>query len=179
SDTEQGPRVFIIEGGSEGLSIGEDPTMGLLASAQRPIKLTDVRVSRDNMLGTEELDYQAVVDLGTLARCAMAVGAGQAVLDYIVPYVTGREAFGEPISHRQAVAVMVADMASEVDSMRLLTWRAGSRAAHGKSFQREAYLARTLCKKEAMVIGTNGVQLLGGHGYTKEYLVERWYRDLR
>src|SRR5699024_7103795 len=95
ADTEQGPRVFIIEGGSEGLSIGEDPTMGLLASAQRPIKLTDVRVSRDNVLGTEEFDYQAFVDLGTLAWCAMAVGASQAVLDYVVPYVNEREAFGE------------------------------------------------------------------------------------
>src|SRR5699024_8422677 len=177
ADTEQGPRVFIFEGGCGGLSIGADPTVALLASAQRPSKLTDVRVSRENVLGTEEFDYQAFVDLGTLAWCAMAVGASQAVLDYVVPYVNEREAFGEPISHRQAVAFMVADMAIEVDSMRLLTWRAVSRAAQGKSFQREAYLARTLCKKKAMEIGTNGVQLLGGHGYTKEYLVERWYRD--
>lgn len=179
ADTEQGPRVFIVTGGTEGLTIGEDPTMGLLASAQRPIKLTDVRVNRANMLGDDAFDYQAFVDLGTLAWCAMAVGASQAVLDYVIPYVNEREAFGEPISHRQAVAFMVADMAIEVDSMRLLTWRAVSRAAQGKNFQREAYLARTLCKKKAMEIGTNGVQLLGGHGYTKEYLVERWYRDLR
>src|SRR5699024_4399452 len=179
ADTENGPKVFIIEGDTEGLTIGEDPTMGLLASAQRPIKLQDVRVSQEQILGGEQFDYQAFIDLGTLAWCALAVGASQAVLDYVIPCVNEREAFGEPISHRQAVAFMVADMAIEVDSMRLLTWRAVSRAAQGKSFQREAFLARTLCKKKAMEVGTNGVQLLGGHGYTKEYLVERWYRDLR
>lgn len=179
AQTDAGPKVFIIEGGSEGLTIGEDPAMGLLAADTRPLHLHQVRVSKDQVLGDENFDYQAFIDLGTLAWCALAVGTGQAVLDYVIPYANEREAFGEPISHRQAVAFMIADMAIEIDSMRILTWRAVSRAAQGKSFQREAYLARTLCKTKAMEVGTNGVQLLGGHGYTKEFPVERWYRDLR
>lgn len=179
AQTEQGPKMFIIEGGTEGLHIGKDPAMGVLAADTRPLTLNKVRVPANQVLGDDHFDYQAFVDLGTLAWCAFAVGASQAVLDYVIPYANEREAFGEPISHRQAVAFMIADMAIEIDSMRILTWRAVSRAAQGKSFQREAHLARTLCKAKAMQIGTDGVQLLGGHGYTKEFPVERWYRDLR
>lgn len=179
AQTEHGPKVFIIEGGTDGLSIGEDPAMGLLAADTRPLNLNQVRVPANQVLGSEDFDYQTFVDLGTLAWCAFAVGASQAVLDYVIPYANEREAFGEPISHRQAVAFMIADMAIEIDSMRILTWRAVSRAAQGKSFQRETHLARTLCKAKAMQVGTDGVQLLGGHGYTKEFPVERWYRDLR
>ncbi|HCO64997.1 MAG TPA: butyryl-CoA dehydrogenase, partial [Alcanivorax sp.] len=100
-------------------------------------------------------------------------------LDYVVPYCNERKAFGEPISHRQAVAFMVADIAIELDAMRMLTYRAVCRAEQGKPFQRETHLARTLVKDKAMQIGTDGVQLLGGHGFTHEYPVERWYRDLR
>lgn len=179
AQTEQGPKVFIIEGGTDGLTVGEDPAMGVLAADTRPLTLHQVRVPASQVLGDDNFNYQAFVDLGTLAWCAFAVGASQAVLDYVIPYANEREAFGEPISHRQAVAFMIADMAIEIDSMRILTWRAVSRAAQGKSFQREAHLARTLCKAKAMQIGTDGVQLLGGHGYTKEFPVERWYRDLR
>jgi alkylation response protein AidB-like acyl-CoA dehydrogenase len=94
-------------------------------------------------------------------------------------YALERKAFGEPISHRQAVAFMVADIAIELDAMRMLTYRAVCRAEQGKPFQRETHLARTLVKDKAMQIGTDGVQLLGGHGFTHEYPVERWYRDLR
>ncbi|SOC04370.1 alkylation response protein AidB-like acyl-CoA dehydrogenase [Alloalcanivorax xenomutans] len=177
--TEEGPAVFIVEGGTEGLTVGEDPAMGIRASAQRPLRLDEVRVPEQNRLGDEDFDYRAFVDLGTLAWCALAIGTAQAVLDYVVPYCNERTAFGEPISHRQAVAFMIADMAIELDAMRMLTYRAACRAEQGKSFRREAHLARTLVKDKAMKIGTDGVQLLGGHGFTKEYPVERWYRDLR
>ena len=119
------------------------------------------------------------LDLSGLAACALAVGTAQAVLDYVTVYVNEREAFGEPISHRQAVAFMVADMATELEAMRLMAWRACARAEHGQPFHREAHLARLFCAEKAMKIGTDGVQLLGGHGYTKEHPVERWYRDLR
>src|SRR5690606_25103288 len=100
-------------------------------------------------------------------------------LDYLIPYCNEREAFGEPISHRQSVAFMLANMAIELESMRLLTWRAAALAEQGKAFHREAYLAHILCADKAMEIGTNAVQLLGGHGFTKEHPAERWYRDLR
>ena len=74
---------------------------------------------------------------------------------------------------------MPADMAIEVESMRMLTWRAAALAEEGKGCRREAYLARLLAGEKAMKLGSDGVQLLGGHGYTKEYPVERWYRNLR
>lgn len=179
AQADDGPAVFIVEGGTEGLAAGDDPAMGIRASGQRPLKLNNVRIPLENRLGTKDFDYRAFVDLGTLAWCALAVGTCQSVLDYVVPYCNDRTAFGEPISHRQAVAFMIADMAIELDAMRMLTYRAASRAEQGKSFQREAHLARTLVKDKAMKIGTDGVQLLGGHGFTHEYPVERWYRDLR
>ncbi len=179
ANTDAGPGVFIIEGGTDGLTVGDDPSMGIRASAQRPLKLDNVRVPAENRLGNGDFDYRSFVDLGTLAWCALAIGTCQAVLDYVGPYCNERTAFGEPISHRQAVAFMIADMAIELDAMRMLTYRAVCRAEQGKSFQREAHLARTLVKDKAMKIGTDGVQLLGGHGFTHEYPVERWYRDLR
>ena len=119
------------------------------------------------------------VQLGRLGWCALAVGTGQAVLDYVIPYVNERKAFGEPISSRQSVAFTVANIAIELDGMRLATYRAASRADQGLSFAREVALARRLCSERGMPIGSDGVQLLGGHGYTKEHPVERWYRDLR
>ncbi len=129
--TEDGPAVFIVEGGSDGLTAGDDPSMGIRASAQRPLYLKDVRVPADQRLGSDDFDYQAFVDLGTLGWCALAVGTAQAVLDYVIPYVNERQAFGEPISHRQAVAFMVADIAIELESMRMLTYRAACRAEQG------------------------------------------------
>jgi alkylation response protein AidB-like acyl-CoA dehydrogenase len=97
----------------------------------------------------------------------------------VIPYVKDRTAFGEPISNRQAVAFTVANIAIELDGMRLLTYRAAARADQGSDFAREAALARRLCSERGMQIGSDGVQLLGGHGYVKEHPVERWYRDLR
>ena len=89
------------------------------------------------------------------------------------------EAFSH--SHPRIFAIVCNPDANaiELDAMRMLTYRAVCRAEQGKPFQRETHLARTLVKDKAMQIGTDGVQLLGGHGFTHEYPVERWYRDLR
>ncbi|MFI7938980.1 acyl-CoA dehydrogenase family protein, partial [Acinetobacter baumannii] len=130
-------------------------------------------------LGTTDFDYTAFLDLGNLMWCAMAVGTCEAVKAYCIKYANERTAFGEPISHRQSVAFMIADMAIEIDAMRMLILNAASLAEAGKPFHREAYLARLLCAEKSMKIGTDGVQILGGHGFTKEHPVERWYRDLR
>ena len=116
---------------------------------------------------------------GASRWAALAVGTAQAVCDYVVPYVNERIAFGEPISHRQAVAFKVADMATELEGMRLVMLRAASRVDQGLDFARESALARRLVAQKGMQIGSDGVQLLGGHGYIKEHPVERWYRDLR
>ena len=152
--------------------------MGLRAAGISRLVLKDVEVGSIALLGDAET-YLDAVRLSRLAWCALAIGTGQAVLDYVVPYVNSREAFGEPISHRQAVAFMVANIAIELEGMRLATYKAASRAAQGKDFAREVALARKLCADKGMQIGLDGVQLLGGHGYVKEHPVERWYRDLR
>jgi len=119
------------------------------------------------------------VRLSRLGWCALAAGTGRAVLDYVIPYVNERKAFGEPISHRQGVAFMVSDIAIELEGLRLVTLRAASRAERGLPYAREVALARKLAADKGMWIGSAGVQLLGGHGYVKEHPVERWYRDLR
>lgn len=174
------PALFVIEGGLEGLSVEGDPSMGVRAASLTRLHLEEVRVGFGALLGGSDGEaYRECVRLSRLAWCALAVGTGQAVLDYVKEYVNTREAFGEPVSHRQSVAFAVADMAIELQSMRLLTWQAASRAARGKDFGREVALARQLCGEKAMKIGLDGVQLLGGHGFVKEHPVERWYRDLR
>lgn len=170
------PAMFIVEGGSEGLAFQEDPAMGLKAGETMKVRLDNVRAEK---LGDADFDYQAFLDLGALAWCALAVGACQAVMDYVVQYANERVAFGEPISHRQAVAFLIADMAIEIDAMRLMVWNAAALAEAGKPFHREAYLARLLTTEKCMKIGSDGVQIVGGHGFTKEHPVERWYRDLR
>lgn len=170
------PAVFIVEGGSEGLAFQEDPAMGLKAAETLKMRLSNVRAEK---LGDDDFDYQAFLDLGALAWIGLAVGTCQAVLDYTAHYANERIAFGEPISHRQSVAFMIADMAIEIDAMRMLLWNAASLAEAGRPFHREAYLARLLAAEKSMKIGNDGVQVLGGHGFTKEHPVERWYRDLR
>jgi alkylation response protein AidB-like acyl-CoA dehydrogenase len=170
------PAVFLVQGGAHGLALEEDPAMGLKAAHTVKLRLDDVPAEK---LGDDEFDYTAFLDLGALGACALAIGAGQAVLDYVIEYANDRKAFGEPISHRQSVAFLIADIAIELDAMRLLVWRAAALADQGKPFHRAAYLARLFCVEKSMKIGTDGVQLVGGHGYTKEHPVERWYRDLR
>ncbi|CAM3237348.1 acyl-CoA dehydrogenase family protein [Nocardioides dubius] len=172
--------LFLVESGTEGVSIEADPAMGVRAASLATLRLENVKVAAEAVLGaTDGSTYLECVRLSRLAWCALAVGTGQAVLDYVSTYVNERQAFGEPISHRQAVAFMVADIAIELQAMRLLTYRAASRAAQGKEFSREVALARKACADKGMKIGLDGVQLLGGHGFVKEHPVERWYRDLR
>jgi alkylation response protein AidB-like acyl-CoA dehydrogenase len=171
------PALFVVEPGADGLSTEPEPAMGLRAAATGQLVLEG---ARGELLGDgDPADYGEAVQRARLAWCAMAIGTGQAVLDYVIPYVNERQAFGEPVSHRQAVAFKVADIAIELDGMRLATYRAAARADQGKDFAKEAGLAHRLCVEKGMAIGSDGVQLLGGHGYVKEYPVERWYRDLR
>lgn len=172
------PRLFIVESKSKGVGVAADPSMGLRAAALTRLSLDGVTVPESALLGTAD-DYRECIRLSRVAWAALALGAAKAVLDYTSEYVKTRQAFGEPIAHRQAVAFKVADIAIELEGMRLVTLRAASRAEQGKDFSREAALARKLTAEYGMKIGTDGVQLLGGHGYVKEHPVERWYRDLR
>jgi|EndMetStandDraft_7_1072992.scaffolds.fasta_scaffold01620_3 alkylation response protein AidB-like acyl-CoA dehydrogenase len=176
------PALFIVESSTPGLTVRADPSMGIRAAALGQVELSGVSVPLTARLGEDEAtdqDYSDALALARLGWAALAVGTSHAVLDYVVPYVKEREAFGEPIARRQAVAFMCANIAIELDGLRLITWRGASRAEQGLPFAREAALAKRLGADKGMQIGLDGVQLLGGHGYTKEHPVERWYRDLR
>src|SRR5262245_17320488 len=177
---DHGPALFVVESDTSGLEVEAEPAMGLRAASMSRLVLQDVRVSGSALLGDGSSDdYAECVRLSRLGWCALSLGTAKAVLDYVIPYVNEREAFGEPVSHRQSVAFMVANIGIELEGMRLVTYRAASRAEQGKAFARETALARRLCTERGMQIGTDGVQLLGGHGFVKEHPVERWYRDLR
>lgn len=169
------PDIFIVKR-DDSIRFKKSPAMGLKATETVTLNFNNTPAQR---LGDEEFSYTEFLDLGNLMWCAMAVGTCEAVKSYCIKYANERVAFGEPISHRQSVAFMIADMAIEIDAMRMLVLNASSLAEAGRPFHREAYLARLLCAEKSMKIGTDGVQILGGHGFTKEHPVERWYRDLR
>jgi alkylation response protein AidB-like acyl-CoA dehydrogenase len=176
------PAMFIVEASTTGLAVKADPSMGIRAAALGQVELHKVIVPLSARLGEDaaaEGDYSEAIALSRLGWAALAVGTSHAVLDYVIPYIKEREAFGEPIARRQSVAFACANIAIELDGLRLLTWRGAARAEQGLTFAREAALARQLGADKGMQIGLDGVQLLGGHGYTKEHPVERWYRDLR
>ncbi|NPC96360.1 acyl-CoA dehydrogenase family protein [Nocardioides sp. zg-DK7169] len=177
---DDSPVLVLVESSAAGLSVEADPSMGVRAAGLTTLRLDGVSVPAGAVLGDAGgAAYRECVRLSRLAWCALTVGVGQAVLDHVTPYVKEREAFGEPVAHRQSVAFAVADMAIELQAMRLLTWKAASLAAAGREHSREVALARRLCTDKGMRIGLDGVQLLGGHGFVKEHPVERWYRDLR
>ena len=178
AELEGDPTLILLESSTKGVSIEADPSMGLRAAGLSKLVLEDVDVDEAAILGTAD-DYRECIRLSRLAWAGLALGTSRAVLDYVSDYVKTREAFGEPISHRQAVAFMVANIAIELEGMRLTTLKAASRAEQGMDFAREVALARRLTAEYGMKIGTDGVQLLGGHGFVKEHPVERWYRDLR
>ena len=176
--------VFIVPANAKGVSFKSSPAMGLRSAEVGTLQLDKVQLDKNGLLGLgnaphKQFNYVNFIDSSHLTWCAMAIGCCQAALDYLIPYVNERHAFGEPISHRQSVAFMIANMKIEIESMRLLVWKAASRFERGEDFHRDAFLAHHLCIDKSMEIGTNAVQLLGGHGFTKEHPAERWYRDLR
>lgn len=175
-----GPALFVVESGTKGLSVEAEPAMGLRPAATGRLLIEGVQLPAGALLGEgKPEDYVDCINRSRVAWCGLATGTAQAVLDYVIPYVNERTAFGEPISNRQSVAFAVSDIGIESAGMRLATYRAASRADRGEDFAREAAIVRRLCAVKGMRIGSEGVQLLGGHGFIKDHPVERWYRDLR
>ncbi|MGH3968657.1 MAG: acyl-CoA dehydrogenase family protein, partial [Mycobacterium sp.] len=155
------PALFIIESSTQGLTVKADPSMGIRAAALGQVELDNVSVPLGARLGEDDAtdaDYSEAIALSRLGWAALTVGTSHAVLDYVVPYVKEREAFGEPIAHRQAVAFMCANIAIELDGLRLITWRGAARAEQGLTFTREAALAKRLGADKGMQIGLDGVQ---------------------
>lgn len=171
------PAAFVVPGSSAGITAQRQSYMGLRALPMATLGFDGVKLGADSRL--QQFDLQRLVDLSRIGLAALAVGCCQAVLDYSIPFVKERKAFGEPIAWRQSVAFMVANIGIELEGMRLLVWKAASRAAQGLPFHREAYLARVLCAEKAMEIGTNGIQIFGGAGFIRDYPLEMWYRNLR
>ncbi|MBI5550283.1 MAG: acyl-CoA dehydrogenase family protein [Desulfobacterales bacterium] len=174
-------QLFIVESGNPGMHIGErEKNLGLYSLESSEVKLTDCQVADDDRLGEENgCDYDRILQRTRIGLCAMATGVCRASFEFVRKYAKERVQFGEPIAHRQSVAFMIAEMAYEVDAIRLLTWKAASRLAAGLDAGRESYLAKLYAGEKAMKICDYGVQVLGGHGYVRDYPVERYYRNSR
>lgn len=171
-------RLVLVERATPGITVEDDPAMGVRAARTGRIVLAGVSVPRANLLGTAE-DHRDAVRRARVAWAAAACGTGQAVLDQVVGYVKERTAFGEPIGQRQAVAFLVSDIAIELDGLRLATLKAAARLDAGMEAAQLVGEVRALTATHATAIGSHAVQLLGGHGFVKDFDNERWFRDLR
>jgi acyl-CoA dehydrogenase len=174
-------RAFLVKQGAQGLVIGErERNMGIKAFPLYAVELRDCMVPANQRLGGEDrADVSALLDASRVAWAALAVGVGRATYEYALDYARNRKAFGEAIAQRQAIAFMLAEMATEIEAARLLVWEAAWLLDEGREASREAYLARNLADDMALTVADRAVQILGGHGYIRDHLVELWLRDAR
>jgi len=174
---------FIVPKGVAGLSVGEETEklMSLNALPTYRVKLEDVKVPKANRLGGGEgHDFQPVLASMRVALAAMAVGVAKAAFEYSRDYSKEREAFGVKIAQKQAIAFMLAEMATEIEAIRMLTWEAAWKLDTGtEDAFTHAYLAATGAADMAMMVTDRAVQILGGYGYIREYPVEMWMRNGR
>lgn len=175
-DTTQG---FIVPGGIEGLKVeGRQPLMGIKALPVYKVTLDNVQIPKTNRLGGPEgHEFGPIIDLARVANASLAVGLSRAAFEYSRDYAKDREAFGMKIAQKQAIAFMLAEMATEIESIRLLTWEAAWMVDTQKpEASKYAYLAHTGATDMAMMVTDRAVQILGGHGYIREHPVEMWMR---
>jgi alkylation response protein AidB-like acyl-CoA dehydrogenase len=178
-DSTQG---FIVRKGAPGLEIGErQQTLGIHALPLYPVSLKGVRVARaDRLGGPAGHAFEPILASLRLALAAMAVGMSRSALDFAIDYAKEREVFGVKVAQKQAIAFMLAEMATEIEAIRLLVWEAAWMLDTGKPEAfKEAYLAVTGAADMAMMVTDRAVQTLGGHGYIREYPVELWMRNGR
>jgi alkylation response protein AidB-like acyl-CoA dehydrogenase len=179
----RGISAFVLERGMPGFRAGQRyKKLGLHASDTAELILEGVRVSRANLLGEPNRGFQdtkMVLEGGRIAMAAMAVGLGQGALDQAVKYARERHAFGRPIGDLQAIQAMLADLATEVEAARLLTLRAAYGKDHGRPVMREASMAKVFASEVGMKCATKAVQIHGGYGYTREFPIERFFRDVK
>ena len=175
-----GLAAFVVERGAAGLTVGErELNMGIRALDTYPVTLEGVRVPADARLGGEGTDVQQFIDASRVASAALAVGVARAAFEYARDYAKERRAFGVAIAQKQAIAFMLSNMAIEVDATRLLAWEAAWRLDQAMPATREGYLAREYAAKATLKITDDAVQILGGHGYIRDHMVELWLRDAR
>ncbi len=179
----RGMTAFIVEKGTPGFEFGKDEKkMAFPSLPNRELIFTDCRVPKENLLGRERggfLVAMRTLGVGRIGMATGAVGVARAALEAAVPYTHQREQFGQPIANFQAIQFMVADMATEVDCARLLTWRAAWLKDQDKPFEKEAAMAKLYASEVAMRTTTKAVQIFGGYGYTREFPVERYMREAK
>ena len=173
---------FIVRKGAPNLEIGErQQTLGIHALPLYPVSLKGVQVSRaDRLGGPEGHAFEPILASFRLALAAMGVGMSRAALDFAIDYAKEREVFGVKVAQKQAIAFFLAEMATEIEAIRLLVWEAAWMLDTGKSEAfKQAYLAVMGATDMAMMVTDRAVQVLGGHGYIREYPVELWMRNGR
>jgi alkylation response protein AidB-like acyl-CoA dehydrogenase len=187
TDPEAGSRgisAFVVEKADEGVSFGApEKKMGIKGSPTREVYFDNVRIPADRMIGAEGTGFKtalATLDHTRLTIGAQALGVAQGAVDYCIRYVQERKQFGKPIAEFQGVSFMLADMAMKTEAARSLIYRAAAlseRMDPDLTFMSAA--AKCFASDVAMEVTTNGVQLLGGYGYTRDYPLERMMRDAK
>lgn len=174
-------QAFIVPSDVAGLIVGErELLLGIHALPTFTLTFENVKVPLASRLGGEDgFDPAPVVASAQIANAAMAIGMSKAALDYAIPYAKEREVWGKPIAQKQSIAFMLAEMAMEIESNRLLVWEAAWLLDEGEDAMKAAYLALNGAVDTAMVVTDRAVQVLGGHGYIREHPVELWMRNGR
>jgi len=183
SRAHRGISAFLVEQGTKGLKAGPlEDKMGLRASDTCDLILDDCRIPADQLLGNEGDGFLVAMtglDCGRIGIAAQSVGVAQAALDAAVNYTQQREQFGQKIAKFQGIRWMIADMATEIEAARLLMLSAAQMKDHGENYTLQASMAKLYASEMVNRITAQAVQLHGGYGFTKEYAVERYYRDAR
>jgi alkylation response protein AidB-like acyl-CoA dehydrogenase len=178
-----GISTFVLQTDAPGFSVGKiEDKMGLKGSPTSQLFFEDCRIPRENLLGKEGEGFRQilqVLDGGRISIGAMALGLGRAALEAAIEYAKERHQFGKPIAEFQAVQWMIANAATELEAARLLLHKAACLEDEGKRFTKEAAMAKLLASEAAEMACFNALQIHAGYGYTKDYPVERFYRDNR
>lgn len=174
---------FIVPAGTPGFIVGKDESkMGLRGSVTNQLFFEDCRVPAENLLGQEGegfKQFMITLDGGRISIAAMALGLGQAALEMALAYAQERRAFGKAIAEFQAIQWKLADMATELNAARLLVYKAARLKDEGKSFTKEAAMAKLFASEAADRACWEAIQIHGGMGYSREMPLERYYRDNR
>ncbi len=175
------PQAVVISTDTPGLRVGaRERNMGLKALETTGLELDACRIPREHLLAPgDAVAMNRLANLWRVGLASMAVGVARAAYDYAREYAKDRRAFGQAIAQKQAIAFMLAEMAMEVDAMRLLTWEAAWKLDRNEDATREAYLAKRYASDLTLKIADNALQVLGGHGYIRDHLVELFLRNAR
>jgi hypothetical protein len=181
--SQHGISAFIIPTDTPGFRLGKkENKLGMRASATGEVIFTDCRLPRRQLLGKEGegfVDSLRVLDGGRISIAALSVGTAQGAYDAALKYSKQRRQFGRPISEFQAIQHKLADMATDIDAARLLTYRAADMKDQGARVTKESAMAKLFASERAVRICDQAVQIHGGYGFIKEYLVEKFYRDVK